>query len=282
MSRIFYEGKYYDYPLKALNALGNLGPKEAVLCGLSYLWARMRPPKDQTNYENWLVARFGWRLYRTFFETYTQKVWGVPVRDMPADWAAQRVKNLNLSKAVLNAVLPKRNQKDITSLIEEFQYPKFGPGMMWERCRELVEKAGGTVRMETSVRTIHVVDGEATSVTLVLPDGSDRGMPCLPCHLHHAHVVAGHEPRPAAPARGADGGTQPALPRLPHCGPGGPRVEWLSGQLDLHPLARGQGRADPELRLLVALHGQRRPDVPWPRVLRLRGRRAVDQLRREL
>ncbi len=183
MSRIFYEGKYYDYPLKALNALGNLGPKEAILCGLSYLRARVRPPKDQTNYENWLVARFGWRLYRTFFETYTQKVWGVPVRDMPADWAAQRVKNLNLSKAVLNAILPKRNQKDITSLIEEFQYPKFGPGMMWERCRELVEKAGGTVRMETSVRTIHVEDGAATSVTLVLPDGSTEECPA-------SHVIS--------------------------------------------------------------------------------------------
>ena len=93
MSRIFYEGKYYDYPLKAGNALRNLGPFEAVLCVLSYVWARIRPPKDQTNYEGWLVARFGWRLYRRFFETYTQKVWGVPVKEMPADWAAQRVKS---------------------------------------------------------------------------------------------------------------------------------------------------------------------------------------------
>ncbi len=100
MSRIFYEGKYYDYPLKAGNALRNLGPWEAFLCGLSYLWARIRPPKDQNNYEGWLVARFGWRLYRTFFKTYTEKVWGVPVSEMPADWAAQRVKNLDLGKAV--------------------------------------------------------------------------------------------------------------------------------------------------------------------------------------
>ena len=97
------------------------------------------------------MARFGWRLYRTFFKTYTEKVWGVPVAEMPADWAAQRVKNLDLGKAVLNALTPKRNQKDITSLIEEFQYPKFGPGMMWERCRDLVERCGGTVLMETPV-----------------------------------------------------------------------------------------------------------------------------------
>ena len=174
MSRIFYKGKYYDYPLKALNALRNLGPVEAVLCGLSYLRARIRPPEDQTNYEGWLVARFGWRLYRTFFKTYTEKVWGVPVSEMPADWAAQRVKNLNLGRAVLNAVLPNRNQTDITSLIEEFQYPKFGPGMMWEHCRDLVEKGGGTVLMETEVRGIHLQDGRATAVTLAGPDGATR------------------------------------------------------------------------------------------------------------
>jgi protoporphyrinogen oxidase len=128
MSRIFYKGKYYDYPLKAMNALRNLGLWEAILCGFSYVWARIRPPKDEDNYENWLVARFGWRLYRTFFKTYTEKVWGVEVSEMPADWAAQRVKNLDLRKAVINAILPKRNQTEITTLIEEFQYPKYGPG----------------------------------------------------------------------------------------------------------------------------------------------------------
>ena len=75
-----------------MNALRNLGFIEAVLCGFSYIWARVRPPKDQNNYEGWLVARFGWRLYRHFFKTYTKKVWGVPVSDMPADWAARRAK----------------------------------------------------------------------------------------------------------------------------------------------------------------------------------------------
>ncbi|HEX4083053.1 MAG TPA: FAD-dependent oxidoreductase, partial [Acidimicrobiales bacterium] len=183
MSRIFYQGKYYDYPLKAANALKNLGLKEALLCGLSYLWARVRPPKDQTNYEGWLVARFGWRLYRTFFKTYTERVWGVPVSDMPSDWAAQRVKNLDLGKAVLNALAPKRNQKEITSLIEEFQYPKYGPGMMWERCRDLVEKGGGTVLMATKVAAIHVEGGRATAVTLADADGSTRRLPA-------AHVIS--------------------------------------------------------------------------------------------
>jgi protoporphyrinogen oxidase len=165
-SRIYYEGKYYDYPLRPLNALKNLGPAKALLCGLSYLRARLRPPKDQTNYEGWLVARFGWRLYRTFFKTYTEKVWGIPVSEMPADFAAQRVKNLDLGKAIVNALTPKRNQTEITTLIEEFRYPKFGPGMMWEVCRDKVEAAGGDVRMQTAARRIHVADGRAEAVTL--------------------------------------------------------------------------------------------------------------------
>ncbi|GAC1590878.1 MAG: NAD(P)/FAD-dependent oxidoreductase [Acidimicrobiales bacterium] len=163
-SRIFYDGKYFDYPLKATNALKNLGVVEAVLCVASYVWARVHPPKDQTNYEGWLVARFGWRLYRTFFKTYTEKVWGIPVSEMPADWAAQRVKGLSLGNAIVNAVLPKRNQKQITSLIEEFQYPKFGPGMMWEVCRDTVVARGTDVVMDTAVTGIELRDGRAVSV----------------------------------------------------------------------------------------------------------------------
>ena len=127
MSRIFYKGKFYDYPLKAINALRNLGLWEAILCGFSYLWARIRPPKDESNYENWLVARFGWRLYRTFFKTYTEKVWGVPVSEMPADWAAQRIKNLDLRKAVINAILPKRNQTEITTPHRGVPVPEVRP-----------------------------------------------------------------------------------------------------------------------------------------------------------
>jgi protoporphyrinogen oxidase len=174
MSRIFYNGKYFDYPLRGMNVLRTVGPWESTLCLLSYLRARVRPPKDQSNYEGWLVARFGWRLYRTFFKTYTEKVWGRSVSDMPADWAAQRVKNLDLGKAIVNALAPKRNQKEITSLIEEFQYPKYGPGMMWERCREIVERGGGDVRMGTAVRTIHHAEGRATGVTLSSATGSER------------------------------------------------------------------------------------------------------------
>ncbi|MGH3745235.1 MAG: NAD(P)/FAD-dependent oxidoreductase, partial [Mycobacteriales bacterium] len=180
MSRIFYNGKLYDYPLKAGNALKQLGIVEAARCVLSYAAARIRPPKNQDNYEDWLVARFGWRLYRTFFKTYTEKLWGFPVSEMPADWAAQRVKSLSLGNAIMNALLPKRNQKDITSLIEEFQYPKTGPGLMWETCRDKVVARGGRVVMETKVDTVHWTEGAgATSVT--------------------AHVTGGYGPGAGAP-----------------------------------------------------------------------------------
>jgi protoporphyrinogen oxidase len=178
MSRIYYDGKYYDYPLKAMNALGNLGVIEAVRCVLSYLWARVQPPKDQTNLEGWVTARFGKRLYRHFFKTYTEKVWGVPASELQADWAAQRIKNLSLSKAIVNAVLPKRNQKDITSLIEEFQYPKYGPGMMWERCRELVEASGTKVLMNTKVTRIRHAGGLATAVISESSDGIESEYAC--------------------------------------------------------------------------------------------------------
>jgi protoporphyrinogen oxidase len=163
-SRIYYKGRFYDYPLKASNALRNLGLIEAVRCVASYVWARVHPPKHQDMYEGWLAARFGWRLYNHFFKTYTEKVWGHPASEMPADWAAQRVKNLSLGSAVINALLPKRNQKDITSLIEEFQYPRLGPGMMWERCRDLVEEAGTEVIMNSPVRQIRHAGGRAVSV----------------------------------------------------------------------------------------------------------------------
>ena len=164
MSRIYYKGKFYNYPLKAFNALGNLGIIEAFRCVLSYGWGRIRPPADQTKFEGYVAARFGWRLYRTFFKTYTEKVWGVPADELEADWAAQRIKNLSLFGAIWNAIIPSRNQKEITSLIEEFEYPRHGPGMMWERCRELVEAQGSTVHLHQPVTKIRHADGRATEV----------------------------------------------------------------------------------------------------------------------
>jgi protoporphyrinogen oxidase len=164
LSRIYYGGKFYDYPLKASNALRNLGLVEAVRCVASYAWTRVRPPSDQSHFEGWVASRFGHRLYGIFFKTYTEKVWGVPGTQIRADWAAQRIKNLSLMSAVWNAVRPKRNQKEITSLIEEFHYPKYGPGMMWETARERVEALGSKVIMNAKVTTIRHGGGRATAV----------------------------------------------------------------------------------------------------------------------
>ncbi|MCW2777886.1 MAG: amine oxidase [Frankiales bacterium] len=176
MSRILYRGKLYDYPLKATNALRNLGLLEALKCVLSYAMVRVRPPKDQSNFEGWVAARFGWRLYRIFFKTYTEKLWGRDATELQSDWAAQRIKNLSLLNAVVNALLPKRNQKDITSLIEEFQYPRLGPGMMWERCAEKVAQQGGEVVLETKVSTVHRQPGKgAVAVTAVVTGGYGAG-----------------------------------------------------------------------------------------------------------
>jgi len=164
MSRIHYRGKFFDYPLRATNALFGLGVGTSLMCVLSYLWVRIRPPRDQTTFEGWVAARFGWRLYRIFFKTYTEKVWGVPATQIQADWAAQRIKSLSLGKAILNAVMPRRNQTGITSLIEQFQYPKFGPGMMWERCADHVRAAGADLRLGQGVTRIEHSDGRATRV----------------------------------------------------------------------------------------------------------------------
>jgi protoporphyrinogen oxidase len=164
ISRIYYDNKLFDYPLKASNALKNLGVIEAAKCVLSYIWVRIHPPKDQSTLEGWVAARFGWRLYRTFFKTYNEKVWGVPATEIASDWAAQRIKNLSLFNAVVNSLLPRRKQTEITTLIEEFQYPKLGPGMMWERARDLVVEGGGEVSMETDVTSVERDDRGAVAL----------------------------------------------------------------------------------------------------------------------
>lgn len=168
MSRIFYAGKFYDYPLRATNALRNLGIFESVACVWSYILVRIRPPKDTSTFEGWVASRFGWRLYRTFFKTYTEKVWGVPATDIQADWAAQRIKNLSLGKAVLNAVLPKgRNSTSVTSLIEQFEYPRLGPGMMWEECARKSKALGQGVHLNTRVREIRRTHDDLLEVVSV-------------------------------------------------------------------------------------------------------------------
>jgi protoporphyrinogen oxidase len=170
MSRIYYDGKYYDYPIKPLNALRNLGVVEATRCVLSYLWVKVRPPKDKSMLEGYIAADYGWRLYNHFFKTYNEKLWGVPASSISADFAAQRIKGMSLVDAVWEPIRAKvfgrRNKANqLTSLIEEFQYPKYGPGMMWERCRDIVEERGVEVAMNTRVVGIRHEGGRAVSLT---------------------------------------------------------------------------------------------------------------------
>ncbi len=180
MSRIYYGGKFYDYPIKLGNALSNLGVVEAFRCGLSFLWVRVRPPKDLTTLEGYIVSNYGWRLYDHFFKTYNEKVWGVPASELSADWGAQRIKGMSLWNAVWEPVRSslagkrRDRSKQVTSLIEEFQYPKYGPGMMWERCTEQIEASGATVRMETAATTVHVEDGAAVAVTVASGGHEER------------------------------------------------------------------------------------------------------------
>lgn len=176
LSRIYYEGKFFDYPIKPLNAFSNLGPLESVRCMTSYVATRLRPPKDQSDFESWVAARFGWRLYRIFFKTYTEKVWGVPATEIRSDWAAQRIKGLSLPGAVFNAFRAYFAQTKHVSLIDRFEYPRLGPGQMWERATELVEQAHGEVRLQSEVVSLRR-DGHG--VTSVVVD-SERGREEIP------------------------------------------------------------------------------------------------------
>jgi protoporphyrinogen oxidase len=180
LSRIYYRGKFYDYPISAMNALRNLGPIEALRCAGSYVWARVHPPKDKSTLEGFVVSRFGWRLYGHFFKTQSEKVWGVPCTEIQADWGAQRIKNLSLFRAVWEALKPKwlraraAKSKQVTSLIEEFNYPKYGPGMMWERCAELVTAQGTKITFDATVTKVEHRDGKAFAVTATTGGAQSR------------------------------------------------------------------------------------------------------------
>ena len=172
LSRIYYNDNFFDYPLKPLNALRGLGPIEAGRVGLSYLWAQVAPHPNENNFEEWVTNRFGRRLYEVFFKTYTEKVWGMPCTEISADWAAQRIKNLDLFKAVKNSLIGSVGDSEvITTLIDRFHYPRLGPGMMWERLAERLEESGTPVHLETAAKLLHHRDSRITAVTVEAPEG---------------------------------------------------------------------------------------------------------------
>ena len=174
LSRIYYDNKFFDYPLRAPSVLFRLGLWQGSLILASYLRARLRPEPDEQTFEQWVTNRFGRRLYRIFFKPYTEKVWGIPCNEITAEWAAQRIKGLSLASVVRDFLLgqPRGSGKRavVKSLIDEFDYPRLGPGMMWEAMAELVRERGGRVRAGASVERIHWT-GDAVESVEIETDG---------------------------------------------------------------------------------------------------------------
>src|SRR5437868_3362268 len=168
LSRIFYRGRFFAYPLRAFNALWNLGPIETVRCLASYAHARVRPIRNPRTLEQWVRNQFGWRLYSIFFKTYTEKVWGISTKELSADWAAQRIKSLDLWVVIRSALLPNRKPKKrgeiVTTLIDRFRYPRLGPGQMWERVGEISSAKGHPVLLGRTVKRIHHIGDAVTAV----------------------------------------------------------------------------------------------------------------------
>ncbi len=165
MSRIYYEGKFYSYPLRAFEALGNLGIIRSSLCMLSFAKAKAFPRQNVKSFEDWTINQFGHKLYSIFFKTYTEKVWGMPCDEMSADWAAQRIKGLSLGAAVIDGLkrslgLNKtpNDGMETKTLLETFRYPRQGPGMMWDAARDKIVAMGNEVVLDTALKQLRFDD----------------------------------------------------------------------------------------------------------------------------
>jgi protoporphyrinogen oxidase len=174
LSRIYYRGQFFDYPLRAGNVLRNLGLRTSAAIAASYLRARLAPVQPEVSFEDWVVNRFGRRLYSLFFESYTEKVWGMPCSEIGAQWAAQRIKGLSLWTTLLNMM---RAGGDVKTLIHTFEYPRLGPGMMWEACRDRVEVAGGRVELGARVVELQHDGSRVRAVIVADRDGVRRTQP---------------------------------------------------------------------------------------------------------
>ena len=164
LSRIYYDGKFFFYPLRPLNALRGLGLWEGLLIVLSYLKWQLLPYRREDTFEQWVTNRFGKRLFETFFKAYTEKVWGISCSELKAEWAAQRIKDLSLRTALLNMFL--KPKTTIKTLIEEFDYPRYGPGMMWNAVKSEIERRAGTVLMEAEVVRVNRTGRRIDSVVV--------------------------------------------------------------------------------------------------------------------
>lgn len=187
VSRIFYRKNFFPYPIGiTLMVAKRLGFFNTFMIGMSYIWRQTFPIKDETFLDSFYRNRFGDRLYKTFFEAYTEKVWGVPCSQIRSDWGAQRVKGLSLKRALVHAVkdllssdFKKQQEERETSLITRFFYPKYGPGQMWEIVAKQVSACGGEIRMRHRVSGVHVEGGKVVAVTIEdMQTGKTERTPC--------------------------------------------------------------------------------------------------------
>lgn len=152
-SRIYYRGRFFNYPLRLGDVIRQLGPLDSGLALLSYVRTRLFPLQPEDSFETWVINRFGRRLYQHFFKSYTEKVWGIPCSQIRAEWAAQRIRGLSFRSALTDA-LGRPMGGAPTSLITEFYYPDLGPGQMWEAFAAQIEARGGQVRRQAEVEQI--------------------------------------------------------------------------------------------------------------------------------
>jgi len=181
MSRIYWNNRYLDYPLRGPDVIRKLGPVELTRCMASYLRAAARRNKVDDSLEDWVSNRFGRRLFELFFKSYTEKVWGVPTSEIRAEWAAQRIKGLSFFSAAKAAFFGNKGNK-VKSLISEFNYPRFGPGQMWDAMTLAIENEGGEVRLQAPVTRIELAGGrvveiEAGGDSYALPDTVISSLP---------------------------------------------------------------------------------------------------------
>jgi protoporphyrinogen oxidase len=205
-SRIYYQKKYFKYPLVAMDALRKLGLWKAVLCMFSYLNAKLFPVKNPLNFEDWVSNQFGKRLYRIFFKTYTEKVWGIPCSEISADWAAQRIKGLSMTSLIKTALFPQKSSSKglIKTLIDTFRYPRLGPGMMWETCTLKCRQLGAEVQMNARVEKVSF-QNEKWSISLSSGekyDGFDHVISSAPLRELIQSVQPGFEPEVLEAAAG--------------------------------------------------------------------------------
>ena len=204
LSRIHWNGRFLDYPLRAGDVVRKLGPLELSRALGSYAAARMRPRGEEETLEQWVCNRFGRRLFELFFRTYTEKVWGVPSDEIRAEWAAQRIRGLSFSTAARDALRRRDRRTGVRSLIREFRYPRLGPGQMWEAMAQAIVDCGGEVWLEAPVEALEIDAGRVRGLRLA--GGRAIEAEHVISSMPLRSLVAATSPRPPRPVAAAAAG----------------------------------------------------------------------------